>query len=43
MTNKLRKNFLNVAVLNPYFVTGFSDAEGCFAIGLTKDSKRKTG
>lgn len=30
-------------ILNPYFITGFSDAEGCFAIGLTKDSKRKTG
>jgi hypothetical protein len=29
--------------LDPWFVTGFSDAESCFYLGMTKDSKRKTG
>jgi hypothetical protein len=29
--------------INPWFVTGFSDAEGCFIIGLSKDSKRTNG
>lgn len=29
--------------LNPYFITGFSDAESSFSIGLYKDDKRKTG
>lgn len=35
--NKFRDKF------NPYFITGFSDAESCFSIGLYKDDKRKTG
>lgn len=29
--------------LNPYFVTGFADGEGCFAINIYKDPRRKTG
>ena len=29
--------------LNPYFITGFSDAESCFIVGLSEDSKRKAG
>ena len=29
--------------INPWFLTGFLDAESCFFIGLFKDSKRKTG
>ena len=28
---------------NPWFWTGFTDAEGCFTISLTKDSKYSTG
>jgi hypothetical protein len=28
--------------LNPWFVTGFSDAEGCFSISIYFDSKMKT-
>jgi hypothetical protein len=32
-----------IGELNPYFITGFSDAESSFIIGLAKDSKRKTG
>ena len=27
--------------LHPWFMTGFIDAEGCFSIGLSKDSKAK--
>jgi hypothetical protein len=29
--------------LNPWFVTGFTDAEGSFALGLYKNNKYKTG
>jgi hypothetical protein len=29
--------------LNPYFVTGFSDAESCFYVGVVKSSKVKVG
>ena len=29
--------------INPWWVTGFSDAEGCFLISLYKDDKYKTG
>ena len=29
--------------LNPWFVTGFADAEGCFLINITSNSKIKTG
>ena len=28
--------------LNPWFVTGFIDAEGCFIILILKDPKNKT-
>ena len=32
----------NRNVLNPWFITGFSDAEGCFYIGIQSDAKLKT-
>jgi hypothetical protein len=32
-----------IASLLPWFVTGFSDAEGCFYIRVTKKNKMKTG
>ena len=32
-----------LVALNPFFVTGFSDGEGCFSINLTKNQKYKTG
>ena len=32
-----------VYTLNPYFITGFFDAEGCFMLSLIKDFKYKTG
>ena len=31
------------SILNPWFVTGFTDGDGCFTISLTKDSKYSTG
>ena len=40
------KNFSTVAAeakLNPWFVTGFTDAEGTFTVVIVKDSKRKVG
>jgi hypothetical protein len=30
-------------LLNPYYVTGFTDGEGCFFIGINSDSNYKTG
>ena len=29
--------------LNPYWVTGFVDAEGCFYVRLAKSKNHKTG
>jgi hypothetical protein len=29
--------------LNPYFVTGFSEAEGCFHVRILKNAKYSTG
>jgi len=29
--------------LNPYYITGFTDGEGCFYVGLYSDSNYKTG
>ena len=29
--------------LNPYYVTGFTDGEGCFFVGISPDPKSKTG
>ena len=29
--------------LNPYFITGFTDGEGCFSIIILKNSQIKTG
>jgi hypothetical protein len=28
-------------VLNPWFFSGFTDAEGCFSIGIRPDAKLK--
>ena len=30
-------------ILNPWFVTGFSDAEGCFHLSISQNSSLKTG
>jgi hypothetical protein len=32
---------LEINVLNPWFFTGFTDAEGCFSIGIRPDAKLK--
>jgi hypothetical protein len=42
------KNFLissssSVPVLNPFFIAGFTDAEGCFHIGISKHNRFKQG
>jgi hypothetical protein len=41
--NKLSSKFTTISKLNPHYVTGFTDAEGCFFIGVNPDSKHKTG
>jgi len=30
-------------LLNPYFITGFSDAESCFSVGIYQNSKIQIG
>ena len=30
-------------ILNPWFITGFTDGDGCFTLSFTKDSKYGTG
>lgn len=44
------KNYKNISllntsneILNPYFVTGFTDAEGSFSVTIYPDSKMKSG
>jgi len=37
------ENVNNLTGLNPYFVTGFSDAEACFHLSIGKNSKYKSG
>jgi hypothetical protein len=41
-SNKNSEN-RSVERLNPFLVTGFSDAESCFFLSLFKDNGRKTG
>jgi len=37
------KSNVDINKLNPWFVTGFTDAEGCFGLYLNKNTKYKTG
>lgn len=30
-------------IINPYYITGFSDGEACFALSIYKDSRMLTG
>lgn len=30
-------------LLNPWFISGFTDAEGCFTLSIVKDHRSKTG
>jgi len=39
----LRPNNLDVVLLDPFFLSGFIDAEGCFSIGISKHKTCKTG
>jgi hypothetical protein len=41
-SNKLNYSTLSRQKLNPWFVTGFSDAEGCFYFSICSDSRMKT-
>jgi hypothetical protein len=41
--NKLSSKFTTISKLNPHYVTGFTDGEGCFFIGVNPESKHKTG
>jgi hypothetical protein len=41
------KNYIskrnNVKTLNPWFFTGFTDAEGCFAVNIIRDKEYRLG
>lgn len=39
-TKEIAPSFIK---LDPYYVTGFTDGEGCFLISISSDSKYKTG
>ena len=36
-------NNINLVLLNPFFVTGFSDGEACFHLAIGKNPKYKNG
>lgn len=42
-SNYPRYNLNNTYYLNPYYLTGLVDAEGCFTTSIYKDSRMKTG
>jgi len=39
----IETNYLPTNGLNPYYVTGFTDGEGCFFISISPDPEYKTG
>jgi LAGLIDADG endonuclease len=41
--NSVLNNDVNNNKLNPWFVTGFTDAEGCFGLYIYKNANYKTG
>jgi LAGLIDADG endonuclease len=41
--NSVSNNDVNNNKLNPWFVTGFADAEGCFGLYIYKNANYKTG
>jgi len=42
LNNRSISNLINKPNLNPWFITGFSDAEGCFSIKIQQNNKLKT-
>lgn len=42
-SNYPRYNLNNTYYLNPYYITGLVDAEGCFTTSIYKDCRMKTG
>jgi hypothetical protein len=41
-SNKVTPFNINTNSLNPNYITGFTDGEGCFTVGISPDSKYKT-
>lgn len=42
-TEAISSNYVTGNGLNPYYVTGFTDGEGCFYVGVSPNSRFKTG
>lgn len=43
LSSQKKLNLSPAAKIKPWFVTGFTDAEGCFFVNVVKDNKYKTG
>jgi hypothetical protein len=39
----LASHHTSLTTLNPWLITGFADAEGCFHISITENKNYKTG
>lgn len=37
------RHYSTLSTLNPWFITGFADGEGCFTLSVIKDKERKVG
>lgn len=42
-STKARKFYSTTCVLDPNYITGFTDGEGCFTVSIASDSRYKTG
>jgi hypothetical protein len=36
-------NSCGYAAIDPWFITGFTDAEGCFSLSVVRNKKSKVG
>ena len=43
LPEQILKTDVNINKLNPWFVTWFTDADGCFGLYISKNTKYKTG
>jgi len=41
--SRFLSNFYVSGAIDPWFITGFTDAEGCFLVGVYRNKESKTG
>jgi hypothetical protein len=39
----MKKQMNKLIKLDPWFITGFTDAEGCFTLSIVRNNKMKAG